>query len=102
MVNGRLSSGAVKHIENLFQQAEVVRTDAVRAVRRVNGTAHGANAVQRGLATWFRRVGEQAGPLASVHGESLAEKLTQMAEAIGKMFEQLADRIARLTAAHPT
>jgi hypothetical protein len=101
IVNGRISGGAVEHIEDLFQQAEVVRTDAVRAIRRVNSTAHGANAVQRGLAAWFRRVGEQSGPLASVDGESLAERLTQMAEAIGKVFEQLAERIARLTSAHP-
>jgi hypothetical protein len=102
IVNGRIGAGAVEQIGNLFQQAEVVRTDAIRAVRRVNSTAHSANAVQRGLAAWFKQVGEQSGPLTSVAGESLAERLTQMAEAIGRVFEQLADRIARLTSAHPT
>ena len=102
IANGRIGGGAVEQIENLFQQAEVVRTNAVRAVRRVNSTAHGASAVQRGLAAWFRRISEQSGPLTSVAGESLAERLTQMAEAIGRVFEQLADRIARLTSARPT
>lgn len=98
----RIGEATVEQIDNLFQQAEVVRVNAVRAVRRLDRAAHGAEAVQRSLAAWFRRTSKQAGPLTSVAGESLAERLAQMADAIGKVFEQLADRIARLTSARPT
>jgi hypothetical protein len=98
----RIGEATVEKIESLFQQAEVVRSNAVRAVRRVNRAAHGADSIQRSLAAWLRRTSKQAGPLTSVAGESLAEKLAQMADAIGKALEKLADRIARLTSARPS
>ena len=102
LVSGNVGEEAVEQIRGLFDRASAVQTEATRAMRRVESAGHNVGDVQRGLAGWLKRMSERAGPLTNLEGESLGETLRQMADVIGRLFEQVVDRIARLTAVRPT
>lgn len=102
VTSGSLGQEAAEQIRSLFDRAEVLQAEATRAMRRVESAGHSVDDVQRRFAGWLKRMSERAGPLTNLEGESLGEKLRQMADAISRLFEKVADRIARLTAVRPT
>ncbi len=102
VTSGSLGEEAIGQIRSLFERVEILQAEATRAMRRVESAGHSVDDVQRGFASWLKRMSERAGPLTNLEGESLGEKLKQMADVISRLFEKFADRIARLTAVHPT
>jgi len=102
VTSGTLGQEAIEQIRGLFKRAEVLQAEATRAMRRVEIAGHSVDDVQRGFAGWLKRMSERAGPLTNPEGESLGQKLREMADAISRLFEKVADRIARLTAVRPT
>lgn len=101
VTSGSLGEEALGKIRNLFDRVEALQVEATRAIRRVESAGHSVDDVQRGFANWLKRMSERAGPLTNLDGESLGEKLKQMADAISRLFDKVADRIARLTTVRP-
>jgi hypothetical protein len=102
LVSGNIGAEATSQIADLFERAEGLRVEADRAMQKVASAGHNVEDVQRGLAGWLKRVSERAGPLSNLEGEGLGEKLLQIADRISRLFEQVAERIARLSAVRPT
>lgn len=99
---GAWSAEARALVATLFSEVAALRAHSDDALKRAHRAGQDVGPLKARLSTWLQNARAQAGPITNAAGESLADTLKVLAEAVRRCLESLTQRIAHFAAPRPT